>query len=101
MRIYNVITWCNLFSYIFHLSDLTTYTTEKPMTYNQPMFFTSQSPVYTCGFMFILNRRREKDMLLKSPQQGPWPLYTSAVWVMVEIHLKLSTLLEYSNHVTG
>lgn len=51
--------------------------------------------------MFILNRRREKDMLLKSLQQGPWPLYTSAVWVMVEIHLKLSTLLEYSNHVTG
>lgn len=101
MRIYNVITWCNLFSYIFHLSDLTTYTTEKPMTYNQTNVLHLQVASLHVHFNVHLSRRKEKDMLLKSSQQGPWPLYTSAVKVKVEIYLKLSLLWEFRNHVIG
>lgn len=80
MRIYNVITWCNLFSFIFHLSDLTTYTTEKPMTYKQPNVLHLQVASLHVHFNVHFQSSERKGHVTQIPTTRPMaPLYISSV----------------------
>lgn len=80
MRIYNVITWCNLFSYIFHLSDLTTYNTEKPMTYKQPNVLHLQVASLHVHFNVHFQSSERKGHVTQIPTTRPMaPLYISSL----------------------
>lgn len=79
MRIYNVITWCNLFSYIFHLSELTTYTTEKPMTYYQPNVLHLTVASLHVRFNVHFKSSERKGHVTQIPATRPLaPLYISS-----------------------